>query len=136
MKQLLLIITLSLISINSFSKCNIKVDTAITSDYMGHYELMDSFNDRGYWKSYYNKKSVDYSIKFNMIVPYVCSQSRTSILDSIGKPLNRMIMTVTDKEGESKSYETGMRFYYMSKRSEKKAIKRLIKKLPKCTGEV
>jgi hypothetical protein len=135
MKKLLLLITLSFLSISSFATCKMEITNNLAADHMGHYELMDSFHDRGYYKESYTNSKVDYSIKFRMEIPYVCSQSRTSILDSFGKTPNRMKMIVTSSSGKVVEYDTGMRFYHLSKRAEKRAIKRLIKKLPKCSDK-
>lgn len=131
MKKLLLLIVLGLVTINAQADCKVVVTNKTATNFMGFYELNDALADRGYYRETYINKKPDILIKFELIQPYICSQSRNSILDEIGRPLNRMRMIVSTKDGE-KVYEKGMRFFYQRKNIERKTIKKLIKKLPKC----
>ena len=132
MKNLLLLITLSLISLNSFAYCNAKITNKVAADYMGHLEIQDALHDQSYYRPYRGEEA-DIEISFKLNTPYICSQSRHTIIDEIKTPLNSMVMTVLNKKtGEKSVYKKNMRFYYLKKNIEKRTIKKLIKQLPQC----
>lgn len=145
MKKLIVLMTLALMSINTFANCSVRfADSSIEDNLLGKLEIQDLLFDKGYYYAYRGEEaSLELKVSFEHTKPITCTMSEPSffrdlgealvdIADEIKNPGEKVVLEIK-KDDASIKIEKEFRSFYLNERKKgARLVRKIFKRMPHC----